>query len=112
LDECRLLLRKSSDSFAERKATPVNPDTSTRLPRELLIDYVRVHQRQHHSLECDNLSSLWFSSIAETPWRLRIVVLYSTRPENESGERSGVSPPVPHFCTGKLTHAAPQLSHP
>ena len=25
---------------------------------------------------------------------------------NESGERSGVSPPVPRFCTGKLTHAA------
>ena len=25
---------------------------------------------------------------------------------NESGERSGVSPMVPRFCTGKLTHAA------
>jgi hypothetical protein len=30
--------------------------------------------------------------------------------ENESGERSGVSPPIPRFCTGKLTHAARQLS--
>jgi hypothetical protein len=28
---------------------------------------------------------------------------------NESGERSGVSPPVPRFCTGKLTHAARQV---
>ena len=30
---------------------------------------------------------------------------------NESGERSGVSRPVPRFCTGKLAHAARQLSH-
>ena len=29
---------------------------------------------------------------------------------NATGERSGVSPPVPRFCTGKLTHAARQLS--
>ena len=29
--------------------------------------------------------------------------------KNESGERSGVSPPVPRFCTGKLTHAARQF---
>ncbi len=29
----------------------------------------------------------------------------------EIGERSGVSPPVPRFFTGKLTHAAHQLSH-
>ena len=27
---------------------------------------------------------------------------------NEAGERSGVSPPVPGFCAGKLTHAARQ----
>ena len=29
---------------------------------------------------------------------------------NEFGERSGVSPPVPRFCTGKLTHAARHFS--
>ena len=29
---------------------------------------------------------------------------------NESGERSGVSPPIRRFCTGKLTHAARQFS--
>ena len=29
----------------------------------------------------------------------------------ESGELSGVSPPVRRLCTGKLTHAARQLSH-
>ena len=29
---------------------------------------------------------------------------------NESGERSGVSPPVTCFCTGKLTHAAHKFS--
>ena len=29
---------------------------------------------------------------------------------NESGARSGVSPPVRRSCTGKLTHAARQLS--
>ena len=28
----------------------------------------------------------------------------------QSGERSGVSPPVSRFCTGKLTHAARQFS--
>jgi hypothetical protein len=31
--------------------------------------------------------------------------------KNEFGERSGVSPPVLCFCTGKLTHAARQFSH-
>gem|GEM_PF-4735352 len=30
---------------------------------------------------------------------------------NETGERSGVSSPVPRSCTGKLTHAARQFSH-
>ena len=30
---------------------------------------------------------------------------------NEPGERSGVSPPVPRFCTGKLTHAARRFPH-
>ncbi len=30
---------------------------------------------------------------------------------NESDTRSGVRPVVPRFCTGKLTHAARQLSH-
>ena len=29
---------------------------------------------------------------------------------NESGERSGVSPPVSRFFTGKLTHAARQFT--
>jgi len=29
----------------------------------------------------------------------------------ESGERTGVSPPVRRFYTGRLTHAARQLSH-
>ena len=29
----------------------------------------------------------------------------------ESGERSCVGPPVPRYCTGKLTHAARRLSH-
>ena len=29
---------------------------------------------------------------------------------NESGERSGASPPVPRFCTGKLTHVARQFA--
>ena len=39
----------------------------------------------------------------------RSVILRAAR--NESGERSGVSPPVLRFCTGKLTHAARQFSH-
>jgi len=30
---------------------------------------------------------------------------------NETGERSGVNPPVPRSCTGKLTHAARQFIH-
>ena len=37
------------------------------------------------------------------------VILHAAR--IESGERSGVSPPVRRSCTGKLTHAAHQLSH-
>jgi len=41
-------------------------------------------------------------------WNL-VFILRATG--NESGERSGVSPPVPCSCTGKLTHAAHQLSH-
>ena len=44
----------------------------------------------------------------EAAWQLR---LYSAA-GNESGERSGVSPPVSRFCTGKLTHAARQFSQP
>ncbi len=37
-------------------------------------------------------------------------VVKSLAVEDKSGERSGVSPPVPRFCTGTLTHAARQLS--
>ena len=40
---------------------------------------------------------------------LKAVILRAAR--NESGERSGVSPPIPRFRTGKLTHAARQFSH-
>jgi hypothetical protein len=42
-----------------------------------------------------------------------VLVLYRnilSAARNESGERSGVSPPVPRSRTGKLTHAARQCS--
>ena len=41
--------------------------------------------------------------------QLRQIILCAVG--KESGERSGVSPPVPRSFTGKLTHAARQLSH-
>gem|GEM_PF-1925274 len=44
-----------------------------------------------------------------TPPESAISIFRAAR--NESGERSGVSPPIPRFCTGKLTHAARQFPH-
>ena len=35
---------------------------------------------------------------------MKTTILRAAR--SDSGERSGVSPPVPLFCTGRLTHAA------
>jgi len=45
-------------------------------------------------------------------WHTRIIGIILRMARNETGERSGVSPPVPRSCTGKLTHAARQCLNP
>jgi len=54
----------------------------------------------------------FFHNVSEEEGRLASgagTILRAAR--NETGERSGVSPPVLRSCTGKLTHAAHQISH-
>ena len=57
-----------------------------------------------HDEQCTTGAEVVQSTIAEP-----IVAIFRAA-RNESGERSGVGRPVPRFCTGKLTHAARQLS--
>ena len=64
---------------------------------KMVIAWVEIHQ--------ENLMADWELAVnGQQPFILRAA-------RNESGERSGVSPPVPRFCTGNLTHAARQMSH-